>query len=122
MRPNIPPRFVLTDVDHFFKHVNGESGRGPEAQLGEVSLMSRNTFRPWLRRAFVAAAFGTVLVGASVPAHAFNTGWWWPFRPNTQPVDHQPTPVPEIDPGMMRGTLTVLVGGVLVLLARRRRR
>ena len=81
--------------------------------------MSRNTFRPWLRRAFVAAAFGTVLVGSGVAAHAFD---WWPFTPNPQPVDHWPTPVPEIDPGMMRGTLTVLVGGVLVLLDRRRRR
>jgi hypothetical protein len=81
--------------------------------------MSRNMFHPWLRRAFVAAAFGTVLVGSSVPAHAFD---WWPFRPNPQPGDRQPTPVPEIDPGMMSGTLTVLVGGVLVLLDRRRRR
>jgi hypothetical protein len=81
--------------------------------------MSRTMFRPWLRRAFVAAAFGTVLVGSSVPAHAFD---WWPFRPNPQPVDRRPTPVPEIDPGMMRGTLTVLVGGMVVLLARRRRR
>ena len=80
----------------------------------------RKAFQPWLRRALVAAAFGTVLVGSSVPAHAF--GWWWPFRPQSQSVDHRTTPVPEIDPGMMRGTLTVLVGGVLVLLARRRRR
>jgi len=84
--------------------------------------MSRNTFQPWLRRALVAAAFGTVLVGSSVPAHAFDTGWWWPFRPHQQPVDHGSTPVPEIDPGMMRGTLAVLVGGALVLLDRRRRR
>ena len=81
--------------------------------------MSRTPFRPWLRRAFVAAAFGTVLVGSTVPAHAFD---WWPFRSKPQPVDRRPTPVPEIDPGMMRGTLTVLVGGMLVLLARRRRR
>jgi len=84
--------------------------------------MSRTPFRPWFRRAFVAAAFGTVLVGSSVPAHAFGTGWWWPFRPQAKPVDHQPTPAPEIDPGMMRGTLVVLVGGVLLLLDRRRRR
>jgi len=81
--------------------------------------MFRTTFRPRLRRALVAAAFGTVLVGSSIPAHAFD---WWPFRPNSQPVDGRPTPTPEIDPGMMRGTLTVLVGGMLVLLARRRRR
>jgi hypothetical protein len=84
--------------------------------------MSRNTFRPSLRRALVAAAFGTVLVGASVPAHALDTGWWWPFRSKPQPVNRPPTSTPEIDPGMMRGTLTVLVGGMLVLLERRRRR
>lgn len=83
--------------------------------------MFRSTFRPSLRRALVAAAFGTVLVGSSVPAHALDTAWWWPFRPTT-PVDRPPTRVPEIDPGMMRGTLTMLVGGILVLRERRRRR
>jgi hypothetical protein len=70
----------------------------------------------------VAAAFGAVLVGSSVRAHAFNTVWWWPFSPKHPSVDRTPTPTPEIDPGMMGGTLTVLVGGILVLLERRRRR
>ena len=32
-----------------------------------------------------------------------------------------PPPVPEIDPSIAQNALTVLVGGVLVLLGRRRR-
>jgi hypothetical protein len=34
----------------------------------------------------------------------------------------QPRSAPEIDPGLLRGTLTVLSGGVLMLAERRRRR
>jgi hypothetical protein len=42
-----------------------------------------------------------------------------PFDP--PPVVRPPFGTPEIDPGMMRGTLTVLVGGMVILLDRRRR-
>jgi hypothetical protein len=76
--------------------------------------MSGNTpFRPWLRRALVAAAFGTVLVGSSVPAHAFDLPLWWPFKP-------KPQPTPEIDAGLARNAAAILVGGLLVLRGRRR--
>jgi len=37
------------------------------------------------------------------------------------PVLAPPNPVPEIDPSVAQSALTVLVGGVLVLLGRRRR-
>ena len=37
------------------------------------------------------------------------------------PVLAQARPVPEIDPSVAQSALTVLVGGVLVLLGRRRR-
>ncbi len=43
--------------------------------------------------------------------------WLCNVRPPTRPVG-----TPEIDPGMLRGTLTVLVGGMLILLDRRRGR
>lgn len=66
--------------------------------------------RPSLRRALAAVAFGTVLVGTSVPAHAT---WWWPFRPT-------PRPTPEIDAGLARSAVAILVGGLLVLRGRRR--
>jgi hypothetical protein len=75
--------------------------------------MSRDSFRPWLRRALAAAAFGTVLVGSSVPAHAFDLPWWWPFKP-------RPYPTPEIDAGLARNAAAILVGGLLVLRGRRR--
>lgn len=77
--------------------------------------MFRGTqLRPWLRRAFAVAAFGTVLVGTSVPAHAFDLPWWWPFKP-------RPRPTPEIDAGLARNAAAILVGGLLVLRGRRRR-
>ena len=37
------------------------------------------------------------------------------------PAFAQTAPVPEIDPSIAQSALTVLVGGVLVLLGRRRR-
>ena len=76
--------------------------------------MLRGTqLRLWLRRALAAAAFGTVLVGSSVPAHAWDTPWWWPFKPI-------PRPTPEIDAGLARNAAAILVGGLLVLRGRRR--
>jgi len=69
--------------------------------------------RPWLRGALVGAAFGSVLVGASIPAHAFGEPWWWPFKPKAHPA-------PEIDVGLVRSAAVILVGGVLVLRRRRR--
>ncbi len=68
---------------------------------------------PWIRRALAAAAFGTVLIGASVPAHAFDLPWWWPFKPSPQPT-------PEIDAGLAANAAAILVGGLLVLRGRRR--
>ena len=76
--------------------------------------MFRGTqLRPWLRRTLAAAAFGTVLVGTSVSAHAFDLPWWWPLRPRAQPT-------PEIDAGLARNAAAILVGGLLVLRGRRR--
>jgi len=37
------------------------------------------------------------------------------------PVLAPPSPVPEIDPNLAQNALTLLTGGVLVLLGRRRR-
>jgi hypothetical protein len=39
----------------------------------------------------------------------------------TSPAFGQRQPVPEIDPNMVQTGLTVLVGGVLVLIGRRRK-
>lgn len=72
--------------------------------------MTRNTVSPILRRALAAAAFSMVLVGSSAPAHAT---WWWPFKP-------RPHATPEIDAGLMRNAAAILVGGLLVLRARKR--
>jgi hypothetical protein len=70
--------------------------------------------RPWLRRALGAAALGTVLIGTTAPALAWDSPWWWPFRPREQPT-------PEIDAGLARSAAAILVGGLLVLRGRRRR-
>jgi hypothetical protein len=75
--------------------------------------MSGKSFSPVARRTLAAAAFGALLIGASVPAHATIT-WWWPFKP-------KPQPTPEIDAGLVRGAAAILVGGLLVLRGRRRR-
>ena len=75
--------------------------------------MSGTKSRPWIRRAFAAAAFGTVLVGASVPANASNMPWWWPFKP-------KPQPTPEIDAGLARNAAAILLGGLFVLRGRKR--
>ena len=67
--------------------------------------------RPWLRRAVIAAAFSTVLIGTS--AHASWLPDWWPFHPD-------PNPAPEIDAGLARSAVAIVAGGLLVLRGRRR--
>jgi hypothetical protein len=77
--------------------------------------MPRSTpSRPWLRRAIGAAALGTMLIGTTAPALAWGSSWWWPFRPK----EHS---TPEIDAGLAGSAAAILVGGLLVLRARRRR-
>ena len=57
-----------------------------------------------VRMAGKAVGFGMILAALSAPAWAV------------------PVPAPEIDPGSMAAGLTLLTGGVLLLIERRRRR
>ena len=82
------------------------------------------------RRGLFTAVGGAMLllstVGAPSPA---NAAWWsklWPtaWWSRSHDVPDVPTthPTPEIDPGMVRGGLVLLGGGLAVLTDRRRRR
>lgn len=60
-------------------------------------------------------------LGTAQPAHAGFFSWFsWLFRPRPA---NPTTPVrtPEIDPGMLRGALVLLGGGLLALTDRKRR-
>lgn len=72
------------------------------------------------RVALTATAAALLVVGTSGPASARQ----WGGRPSlNRPPCHWPRPnnTPEVDPGALRGALTLLVGGVLALGDRKRR-
>jgi hypothetical protein len=65
-------------------------------------------------------------LGTAQPAHAGIFSWLsWLFRPRPANPGYTPRtdPVhtPEIDPGMLRGSLVLLGGGLLALTDRKRR-
>jgi hypothetical protein len=69
----------------------------------------------------VVGAFVACMQASSVWARRpfpFGPGGW---RPHPHPVPG-PRATPEIDPGALRGALTILAGGMLLLTDRRRGR
>lgn len=62
-------------------------------------------------------------LGTAQPAHAGIFSWLsWLFRPRPANPSSTPLRTPEIDPGMLRGSLVLLGGGLLALTDRKRRR
>ncbi len=67
-------------------------------------------------------------LGTAQPAHAHGSGgffswlsWLFRPRPHNPTSTLAPTQTPEIDPGMLRGSLVLLGGGLLALTDRKRR-
>ena len=72
------------------------------------------------RFVILGMAAAVAVLASSSPAAARQ--WGRPATNRPPSIWPRPNPTPEVDPGALRGALTLIAGGLLVLSDRRRRR